>query len=128
LFEIGWNYKLLSAAQSGIPDCVQDALDNGADKNSCDRFGYSALDLAAQNGHAECLALLIDAGASINTKSNMGYSALDWAIQNNYKTCIKILIDHGAKLENLSAENKKRYQRLRPPNQAKRKCPKPFKI
>ena len=53
------NTQLLEAASVGDSDAVKDALFSGADVDSRDRLGNTALILAADGGYQEVVRLLL---------------------------------------------------------------------
>lgn len=56
---------------------VEKSLANGADVNSADEEGYSALHAAAENGYLDVVKLLVDKGADVQHKTQ--YTALELA-------------------------------------------------
>ncbi|GHV26512.1 hypothetical protein FACS1894176_07410 [Bacteroidia bacterium] len=73
-------------------------IEAGADVNTKDKNGMTALDWAALNGSTEIVKELIKAGADANAKDKNGMTALDWAKRSKeqqkskqYDEIIKIL-------------------------------------
>jgi ankyrin repeat protein len=56
---------------------VEKSLANGADVNSADEEGYSALHAAAENGYLDVVKLLVEKGADVQHKTQ--YTALELA-------------------------------------------------
>jgi ankyrin repeat protein len=56
---------------------VEKSLANGADINSADEEGYSALHAAAENGYLDVVKLLVGKGADVQHKTQ--YTALELA-------------------------------------------------
>ena len=57
--------NLLEAAEDGNLRCVQAALNDGADSNTSDEYGWTPLHLAARNGYKDIVEILLRAGANI---------------------------------------------------------------
>ena len=68
-------------------------IENGADVNQKQNFGWTALIFAARNGYKEVCILLIENGADVNQKDNDGETALGRARNEAIK---KLLRDNGA--------------------------------
>jgi uncharacterized protein len=81
-------------ASLGRIEQVKKALDKGADPNSTDGGGYSALQAAAENNYLEIVKLLVSKGANINYKGT--YSALELATMSGNVEIIEYLKAHGA--------------------------------
>ena len=71
--------NLLKAATKGDLNKVIEAFDAGADVDTQDDDGNTALILASNNGHIETVQLLIGYGANVEAKDNNGYTALQLA-------------------------------------------------
>ncbi len=112
-------YSLQDAAALGEVAALQQALDNGADKNARDdALGWAvannrtecvrlllargadpdsrALPWAAHYGNIECVRLLLDKGADINARSSDGWTALISAAAEGHATCVQLLLERGA--------------------------------
>ena len=76
---------------------IQTALENGADPNTTDEDGVSALMLAAKSNTPDVVEDLLEHGAYINAKDNGGRTALMYAAAYNrdFKV-LKVLLDSGA--------------------------------
>lgn len=61
-----YNKMLIDSAYSGCIDGVQSALKHGADVNSIDIGGNTALIWATANGHRETVEALLQASADID--------------------------------------------------------------
>ncbi len=97
--------NLLEAAYQRDITTLKYLLDEGADVNTKDGEGYTALIMTAihSEGGAEKLIkqykitqLLIDNGADINAKQKDGYTALDYASRHDLAQVIKIIKQHSA--------------------------------
>jgi hypothetical protein len=71
-------------------DKVKAALDGGADVNSSDKDGVTALEAAVRLvGGLGCVRLLIDRGADVNAKDEYGQTALEWAAIGGDTSCYR---------------------------------------
>src|SRR5688500_9271340 len=68
--------QLLSACRYGNLDDVAKFLEQGADANTVNEYGVSALHLAAREGNAKLIGLLIKSGANVNVKDRSGDTPL----------------------------------------------------
>jgi len=66
-------------AQVGNLGKVKIALNNGADINAVDEYGYSALHSAAEDGNLEIVKLLVEHGANVNLRTHDGKTAAEIA-------------------------------------------------
>lgn len=80
----------------GNTSIVQLALSRGADINSKDEMGYSALFWAAWNGHARAVQLLLDQGADPQTTNGDGEPPLLYAASGGHTQVVRLLLDKGA--------------------------------
>ena len=82
-------------------ESLQEALDNGANINTRDNTGRTALSYAAADsfyhntGRNEIIEFLLENGADVNTQDNNGNSALIWAITYSNLEFARILLEHG---------------------------------
>jgi len=63
------------AARCGDARSLRAQIAGGADVDSLDRFGQSALMLAARAGHLEAVEALVASGANLDTTAKFGLSA-----------------------------------------------------
>ena len=98
----GLNDKLIKAAHRGNVDAVRVLLYKGADANSEDSDGYTAIIKAAQKGHSDIVRVLLDEGADVNTENIIGWTALMYAAEKGYLDIVSGLLDNGA---NVNAKN-----------------------
>ncbi|XP_076084407.1 uncharacterized protein LOC143055150 [Mytilus galloprovincialis] len=94
-----WNKKLTTAARDGDIEALKLCLQNGADIDYRDGYGWTALMFAAWDGHLEICRLLIDTGCKIDTTSGRGWTALMWAAQGGQLEVCRLLIDTGCKID-----------------------------
>jgi len=78
------------ASQKDLKESVR-LIMAGADRDSKDNNGSTALMWAADNGHTEIVRLLIDKGADINTENNYGYTALMEAAGAGHTEIVELL-------------------------------------
>ena len=99
--------SLLNAATDGNIEAIKQHLANGADVNTKDRYGRTALLYAAYRENKEAIELLIAEGANVNAKNKKGRTPLNWAIDLKRTETINLLRKHGGKTgDELKAEEK----------------------
>lgn len=69
------NKDLVSAAERGNLDKLNDLLEQGADVNATGSYGNSALSIAAWKGQIDVVQALLEKGAEVNVKDNNGFSS-----------------------------------------------------
>jgi sRNA-binding regulator protein Hfq len=69
-------FSLIQAAEKGHLEEVKRILDEGADGNTKDDDGQTALMKAAKEGHVEIVKLLLNKGANVNSEDNYRRTAL----------------------------------------------------
>ena len=86
------------AARRGDAAALASQIAAGADLDSRDRFGQSALMLAAVGGHLAAVRVLIDAGANLDVSAKFGLTALMLAVVNGHQAVARALASAGADL------------------------------
>ncbi|MCF7900244.1 ankyrin repeat domain-containing protein [Candidatus Babeliales bacterium] len=87
------NAQLIEAAFNGNKEKVQDLLENGANVNTQNQQGYTALMAATDNGHDSCVRLLLTAPEiQVNAQSQQGETALMFAAVNGHDSCVRLLL------------------------------------
>jgi len=86
------------ALQDGDVEAVRELLRSGANVNTRDRYGQTALMLAAHRGSREIVELLIASGADLNVTAKYGLSALMLAIVGRHVPIARLLARAGADL------------------------------
>jgi ankyrin repeat protein len=88
--------RLAEAVWHGNVQAMQEMVDDGADVNQEDDYGYLPLILAVQQGSMEMVCLLLERGAIVSKKSRDGHTALNAAVMNNDEELARLLLDKGA--------------------------------
>jgi len=89
--------SLAGAAMDGDKDTVRTLLKNGADVNSAEGDGMTALHWAAQRGDVELARMLLYAGANVRATTRLGgYTPLLMASKAGDKAMIEALVNAGA--------------------------------
>lgn len=87
------------AASKGHYGIMKALLDAGADANSPNLFGVTALMESISCGKLKCARTLIKYGADVNARDCDGWTALIHAAIDNNTKCMELLIAHGANTE-----------------------------
>jgi ankyrin repeat protein len=86
--------NLLASIREGDPGTVETLLRSGADPNTRDESGATALMHAAAFASADTMRLLLDAGADVRGVDRGGATPLMWATHDSAK--VRLLLAHGA--------------------------------
>ena len=79
------------------PRIIKDLLKAGANPDSPNPEGQTALMVVARSGNVESAKLLLDAGATVDAREQWGdQTALMWAAAEAHPEMIKLLLDHHA--------------------------------
>jgi len=84
---------LRDAAARGQIQEVRAALERGADVNTADELGRTALMLAAFDGHTAIVHLLLSKGAQVNIRDSSGRTALMYSSSGPFPETVKLLLD-----------------------------------
>ena len=87
--------RLRQAAALGDLETVTIMLTQGADADSSDEDGRTALIEASWRGYSNIVATLVQQGANVGQVDASGKSPLAWAAINGYATVAKMLLDAG---------------------------------
>lgn len=94
------NVNLVKAAGRGKLKTVEKLLDRGADPDSVDRFGFTALQRAVQGSEAEVVRLLLQRGADADaTGGSADLPPLHRAAKEDSIELARLLIDAGAEVD-----------------------------
>jgi ankyrin repeat protein len=85
---------LLVAIRKGDHSQVQKLMAGGADVNTADAQGTTALMHSVLESDVKMMKLMVDRGANVNAKNNLGSTALMYAATNLAKA--RLLVDAGA--------------------------------
>jgi len=96
LFAAG-SADLLTAIRNGDYAQVRKLIDSGADVNTTDKDGTTALMHSVIESDVRMMKLLIDKGANVNMKNSQDSTALMYAATNLAKT--RVLLDAGAEVK-----------------------------
>ena len=89
---------LILAAGRDDLDIVRMLCDKGADVNTGDKYGRTALMLASERGYLEVVRMLCDKGADVDVQDKYGFNALRCAIYRTELEIVKELCTRGAKV------------------------------
>mmetsp|Transcript_5992 Transcript_5992/g.14079 ORF Transcript_5992/g.14079 Transcript_5992/m.14079 type:complete len:200 (-) Transcript_5992:50-649(-) len=93
------NKKLVDASRRGVIKEMEAAFKKGADPNSKDEHGNTALICAAQRGQAKACELLIQKKAEVDFLNKSDKTAVHYATKDGdkeYNATLKVLLDAGA--------------------------------
>ena len=85
------NEKMLIMAEKGDKKTIEKLLHDGADINSNNDKGITALMYASQEGHKDIVELLLQKGADITLKNHEGKTALDIAKDKGFTEIVTLL-------------------------------------
>ncbi len=95
--------SLISAAGNNDLAGLKSALDNGAEINTKDDEGWTALMWASDKGYEKIAEYLVSRGADINARDNYGWTALMYACAFGRVEIVKLLVTHNANENTTSA-------------------------
>ena len=90
------NQKLIEAVDNKNITEIKSLLNQGANVNAQEKYGWTPLHWAALNGYYDVAKLLIENGADVNIKNNGGWTPLHEAAFKECYDIVKLLIDNGA--------------------------------
>jgi len=92
----GISADLLSAAEAGDANRIQELLTKGADIGARDKHGRTPLMIAAVKGHTAAVTLLLKKGSDVNSRNKYGMTALHFAAGTGRAEVVRTLLAHGA--------------------------------
>jgi len=92
-----------AAAKRGDVAALSSMLDAGADPDSRDAHGQTALMLAAHAGHRDAVHTLVDAGAELDHSAKFGLTATMLAVVAGHEAVARLLAEAGADLRALGS-------------------------
>ena len=94
------NAELVECARYGEDEALRAYLAAGADVNSKDAGGSTALHKASANGEVECLMILREFNATYGANDGGNYPS-HWAVQNGRLDALKYLVDNYTEVDML---------------------------
>jgi ankyrin repeat protein len=88
-------------------------IEKGANVDSKDEDGWTALWHAAANGHEVVMKLLIEKGADVDSKNKNSRTPLSSAIEWEQEGMVRLLVEKGANVESEDRWVERRFHRLR---------------
>ena len=90
------NDGLHRATETGCLEVIQYLFDHGAEINSRNSVGETALSIASSRGQYQSILVLLELGAEMNTIDSRNYSPLLLSMMREHIDIVKTLIIHGA--------------------------------
>ena len=100
------NQELRNASLEGMTEQIEQLIREGANVNSSDEDGRTALMLAAFNGHVPALELLLNANAIIDVADSSGRTALMYACTGPFPDAVKLLLKKGSEINKADTGDK----------------------
>jgi ankyrin repeat protein len=100
--EVHWPTSISVGAPA--PEMIQVLLDNGANINASDKWGYSVLHAALSRDRTDVAEFLLAHGAYVQTQSQGGETPLHVAARSGWPRIVQLLVDRGAEV-NAAARN-----------------------
>ena len=85
------NSQFMEAVENGDSERIQALLQEGADVDTQNEEGWSAIIAMSVFGNTRTVQVLLDAGANVNRPDKLGRSALFWAVGGNHVGLQQIL-------------------------------------
>lgn len=104
---------LIIAAYNNHPDTTEFLLEKGADANSQDNAGNTALMGVSFKGYTHIAMQLLQAGADVNLRNSNGAPALTFAATFGHLRIAELLLQHGADTSLADARGKTPFDHAR---------------
>ena len=98
--------RLMTGARGKIMPVVMAAIQGGANIETRDEIGRTALMWSAFHGHSPMLEYLIDQGADVNARDNDERTVLIWAAIAGRSAVVETLLASGADASLVDADGK----------------------
>ncbi len=90
---------LLNAALKGKGNLIAISVEHGADINTTNEAGKTAMMLAAESGYKDIVKYLIEMEAEIDLQDKQGYTALSLAVRSGSTEIVSLLINAGSNIQ-----------------------------
>jgi len=97
---------LIDACTHGTPEAIEFLLNNGANVNTCNQKGDSALHAAASSSSKDAVKLLVHGGANIRAVNAKGENPLHIAARSGDFRSVKCLLQAKAQVREVCSEGK----------------------
>ena len=98
--------EFIRLVQAGGLYTVKNALDSGAEVDTYNSQGLTALMVAVACGHEQIVDLLLEYGADSKRRTAWGDTALSLAAAKGYEEIVRTLLTHGSSLDGYGAVSK----------------------
>ncbi|EXJ68419.1 uncharacterized protein A1O5_08211 [Cladophialophora psammophila CBS 110553] len=87
---------LIATAQRGLVDMMRSLINLGAEVDTVEFEGRTALSFAAESGYLDGVRLLIEKHADLNLSDKKGKTPLMWAAEHGHARMVDLLLEKGA--------------------------------
>ena len=94
--DLGRTALMIAARKAGTVPILELLLDSGADPNTRDQRGVTAIMDAARAGDADSIKVLLERDAVVNAVRKNGRTALMTAVRSRRLAAVRVLLDNGA--------------------------------
>jgi ankyrin repeat protein len=98
----------MRAAGAGNKAIAELLLARGADVNTADKKGKTALFWAIDKGNVAIVEMLVENKANVNAKASDGFTPLIDAVNGRHTGIVKLLLEHGADVNSMMTDNNSR--------------------
>ncbi|MDN5247658.1 MAG: ankyrin repeat domain-containing protein [Wolbachia endosymbiont of Tyrophagus putrescentiae] len=93
------NLELINAVKQSNLDKVKEYVNKGANVETKDSNGSTALHIAAKSGNLDITRFLLDKGADFNAQDSLGFMPLHLAVEHGHLDIVKSLVEKGADVD-----------------------------